>query len=270
MIGHRTAIGLSLLGALLICAFAAQSASAAFVPAVNTTAFTCVPGGGDKDFKDAHCDEFVGKEKGSFGHVLIPAGETKISVTNAKTGKLTETAEPSVLKGVLGGVNSEITATTVTGEGFILNEELPAGSKNHQVTGTVTTKFTGITINKPLNCTTKEIVVKSFFKGVEKGGPKENTMGLEFTPDPEKEPFASIPFEGEKCALKGKSLVVTGTAIATGTPKPEEKHSGATTFFTNEMTKETLKVGEGAAEFNSKTTVTMSGGGNPISLTTVT
>ncbi len=270
MNGHRAVIGLALLGALSLCAFAAQSASAAFVPAVNTTAFTCVPGGGNKDFKDAHCDEKVAPETGSFGHVLIPAGETKISVTNAKTAKGTEAAEPSVLKMVLGGVNSEITATTVTGEGVILNEELPAGSKNHQVTGTVTTKFTGITVNKPLNCTAKEIVVKSFFKGVEKGGPKENTMGLEFTPDPEKAPFAEIPLEGEKCALKGKTFVITGTMIATGTPKPEEKHSGATTFFTNEMTKETLKVGEGAAELSSKTTISMTGGGNPISLTTVT
>ncbi len=270
MIGHRTAIGLSLLGALLICAFAAQSASAAFVPAVNTTAFTCVPEGGNKDFKDAHCDEKVAAGTGKFGHELIPAGETKTSITNAKTNAATTAAEPSVLKGTLGGVAAEITAKTVSGSGFIENEEIPAGSKNHQVTGTVDTKFTEITINKPLNCTTKEIVVKSFFKGVEKGGPEANTMGLEFIPDPTETPFAKIPFEGEKCALKGKTLEVTGTAIATGTPNPKERWSGATVFFTNEMTKETLKIGEGPAEFSSKTTVTMSGGGNPLSLTTVT
>ncbi len=270
MIGHRAVIGLALLSALLVCAFAAQSASAAFVPAVNTTAFTCVPGGGKLDFKDAHCDEKVPDGTGSFGHVLIPAGETTISITNAKTANATTTAEPAVLKMVLGGVASEITATTLTGEGFILNEEIPAGSKNHQVTGTVTTKYTGITINKPANCTTKEIVIKAFFKGVEKGGPEANTMGLEFTPDPAGTPFAIIPFAGEKCALKGKNLEITGTMIATGTPNPKEKHSGATLVFTNEMTKETLKVGEGAAEFSAKKTITMAGGGNPISLTTVT
>ncbi len=268
MIGHRTAIGLSLLGALLICAFAAQSASAAFVPAVNTTAFTCVPEGGKKDFKDAHCDEKVADGTGKFGHELIPAGETTVSITNAKTEG--EGANTAVLKGVLGGVAAEITATTIGGSGFILNEELPEKSKNHQVTGTVTAEYTGVKVVKPANCTTEKIVVKSFFKGVEKGGPEANTMGLEFTPDPEGTPFAKIPFAGEKCALKGKNLEVTGTAIATGTPNPKEKWSGATTVFTDAMTKETLKIGEGPAEFSSKTTTTMSGGGNPISLTTVT
>ncbi len=94
-------------------------------------------------------------------------------------------------------------------------------------------------------------------------------MGLEFTPDPPGTPFAEIPLEGEKCALKGKTLAVTGTMIATGTPNPSEKHSGATTVFTNEMTKETLKIGEGPAEFSSKTTISMTGGA-PIALTTVT
>ncbi len=269
MNGHRAVIGLALLGALLICAFAAQSASAAFVPAVNTTAFTCVPEGGNKDFKDAHCDEKVAAGTGKFGHVLIPAGETTISITNEKTSAATTAAEPAVLKGVLGGVATQITATTVSGEGFITNEEVPAGSKNHQVTGTLTTRIEAITVNKPANCTTKGIEFKVLFKGVEKGGPGADTMGLEITPHSGGALF-SLSFEGEKCALKGKTLEVTGTMIATGTPNPKEKHSGATLVFTNEMTSETLKIGEGKAEFSSKKTMSMTGGGNPIALTTVT
>ncbi len=270
MIGQRAVIVVALLGALLVCAFAAQSASAAYVPAVNTTAFTCVPEGAAKDFNDAHCDEKVGAGTGKFGHVLIPAGDTTISVTNAKTANATTTAEPAVLKGTLGGVAVQITATTVTGSGFITNEELPAGSHNHQITGTLTTNYTGVTVNKPANCTTKEIEFKVLFKGVEKGGPGADTMGVEFTPHPAEGPLFEVKLEGEKCALKGKSLIVTGTMIATGTPSPTEKHSGATLVFTNGMTAETLKIGPGAAELSSKKTITMAGGGNPIALTTVT
>jgi hypothetical protein len=52
MIGRRATLGLSLLSALLVCALVAQSASAIeATKSKRTTAFTCVPGTGEKDFQ---------------------------------------------------------------------------------------------------------------------------------------------------------------------------------------------------------------------------
>jgi hypothetical protein len=265
MIGRRAAVGLSLLCALLVCAFVAQSASAA--AAVNTTAFTCVEGGGEKDFSDAHCDKKVTAGTGKFGHVAIEKGvATEVSVTNEKTKNETKESSATVQKGSIAGVKSEITCNTVTGTGSLTNEE-PA-SKQHQVKGTITAEFSNCTVNKPagFGCKVKQpIVVSSNIKGVEGLGAGKNEMGLEFSPTGEH--FAQLVIEG--CIFKG-TFNVDGTAIGTGTPAPTEKYSGATNLFTNAMTKETLKLGGAAAEIESATTVTMKGGGNPISLTTVT
>ncbi len=70
MIGRRAVIGLSLLSALLVCAFAAQSASAIVTKhSLNTTMVTCakVPDG-KQQFAEPHCDtDALGK--GNFAHV---------------------------------------------------------------------------------------------------------------------------------------------------------------------------------------------------------
>ena len=263
MIGRKAVIGLSLLSALLFCAFAAQSASAA--AAKNTTAVTCVKGGTDLDFKDEHCDEKVAKGTGSFSHVAIaPGTKTTISVTNAKTANKTTEAAPTILKGSIFGVKSEIVCKTVSGEGTLTNEE---SGKEHKVSGTVTANFTSCTVNKPAGCKVKEpITTTSSTAGVEELGAGKNEMGLEFKPT-EGEVFSEVTLEG--CLLAGK-YKTTGTAIGTGTPAPTEKHSGTTNVFTNAMTKETLKLAGNPAEISSSTTVTMSGGGNPIALTTTT
>jgi hypothetical protein len=264
MIGRRTLVGLSLLSALLFCAFAAQGASAAV--AKNTTAVTCVEGGA-KDFSDAHCDKAVTPGTGKFGHVAIENGKaTTISVTNAKTANNTTEAAPTVLKGTVFGVKNEITCKTVSGEGTLTNE---GTGTEHKVKGTVTANFTSCTVNKPagFGCKVKEpITVKSNTEGVEGNGPEKNTMGLEFKPS-SGEVFNEVVIEG--CFLAG-TFKTTGTAIGTGTGSPSAKFSGATNVFTNEMTKETLKLAGNPAEVSSTTTVTMSGGGSPIALTTTT
>jgi hypothetical protein len=265
MIGRRAVVGLSLLSALLFCAFAAQSASAA--AAKNTTAVTCVKGGGELDFSDAHCDKKVEPKKGEFGHVAIANEATTVSVTNEKTASETTAAAPTILKGTVFGVKNEITCTKVAGEGTLTNSEPVA--KEHKLTGTITANFTSCTVNKPagFGCKVKEpITVKSNVEGVEGLGAGKNEMGLEFKPT-EGEVFNEIVIEG--CFLKG-TFKTTGTAIGTGTPAPTEKHSGTTNVFTNAMTKETLKLAGNPAEVSSSTTVTMSGGGNPIALTTTT
>jgi hypothetical protein len=86
MIGRRAVVGLSLLSALLFCAFAAQSASAALKTSTNTTGFTCVKGVTEKgDFKDEHCDE-TNVGKGAFKHELIPLNTTtEVEFSNEKS-----------------------------------------------------------------------------------------------------------------------------------------------------------------------------------------
>jgi hypothetical protein len=264
MIGRKAVTGLALLSALLVCAFVAQSASAA--AAVNTTAVTCVSEAGKKDFSDAHCDKKVADGTGKFGHVEIKNEATTVSVTNAKTANNTTEAAPTILKGTVFGVKNEITCKTVTGEGSLTNEEPSA--KVHKFTGSVTANFTACTVNKPaLGCKVKEpISVTSKVEGVEGLGAGKNEMGQEFKPAAG-ETFSELTLEG--CFIAG-TYKTTGTAIGTGTPAPTEKFSGATNVFTNAMTKETLKLAGNPAEISSSTTVTMSGGGNPIALTTTT
>ena len=266
MTGRRSVIGFSLLCALIACAFFAQSASA--VPAKNTTAFTCVktPMPGTGDFQDAHCDK-PAPLGGNFAHeTLAPGIKTKVTVSNESTQNETKEASPAVLKGTVAGAKLEITCKTVSGEATQENEEVEA--KKHRVRTIGAPKLTSCTVTKPaLGCKVKEpITLEVEAEGVEELGAGKNEMGIEFRPSAG-ETFAEFTIEG--CALAG-TFKITGTAIATGTPAPTEKHGGATKRFTSAMTKETLKLAGNPAEFESAITVRMAGGGNPISFTTVT
>jgi hypothetical protein len=290
MIGRRAIVGLSLLSALLLCALAAQSALAT-TAAKNTTAFTCVKVVTPKtgDFDDAHCDIPNAKKEGEFTHEALKtkSGEaTAISVTNEKTQNNTTEAAPTILKGTVFGVKNEISCKTVKGEGTLTNEETIEKKeekefKYHTVKGTVTANFTNCTVLKPsgFGCKVKEpITVKSNTEGVEEiqgakekeKGEKGTEMGLEFKPT-EGETFSVVVIEG--CFLAG-TFKTTGTAIGTGTPAPNAKHSGTTNIFTNAMTKETLKLSGNPAEVSSSTTVRMAPIEKveqpPIALTTVT
>lgn len=271
MIGRRATVGLSLLCALMVCAFAAQSASAA--KGLNTTAFTCVKGGTEQ-FEDAHCDKTGPNQEGPYGHVAIEKDvTTDVTADNSTTGGATE---PAILKGKAFGAALQITCTKVHGEGKLHNVESEKdGKKVHTVTGSLTTNFSSCSVQKPSKCTVKEpIVVEAVGEGVEELGAEKNEMGVEFKPA-SGTTFVEITLEGSECALKGKPFKVQGTAIATGgTATQKEKWGGATAVFTNAMTKETLEIGGVAAEFETKTTVRMAPEGgkeqNPISLTTFT
>ncbi len=273
MNGRRATVGLSLLCALVFCAFAAPSASA--IPAKNTTAFTCIQGGGFKDFQDQHCDQRVGPELGQFGHVPIPLNQTtEITVSNEKTSIGTFESTPTVLKFILGAKPVEISCKTVHGVGTMHNmEPLP---QEHKVTGTLTVKATECKVLKPMKCFVKEpIEYKTEFEGVEGLGPEANTHGIEFKPHVEEGgTLMTITLEGPECAFKGVIVPITGTMIATGGPNPKEQHSGATQIFTNEMTKETLKAGGKPAEHSGALTLRMAPVRGqeqpPISFTTVT
>ncbi len=294
MIGRRTTAGLTLLCALVSCAFAAQSASAQKgTPATNTTAFTCVNVGANKgEFSDEHCDTKVGPEKGSFAHQEFPKSKetTAIEVTNEKTSDDTTKATTAVLTSVHLGVHVEITCTVVKekagGKNWIQNVEKEG---KHTVEGTVEAEFTKCTVVKPAKCEIAE-PIKSIAKfiGVEglKGGGKEKTMGIEFAQD-EGKPFAEITFKNkgvEACAFNGKTFNVAGSAIATGKPEPSatNKHSGATSIFQRNETvetgkdnkpaeeMETLTFGGSRSHFDARFTTRMAEKGNPITTTTVT
>ena len=265
MIGRRTVVGLSLLCALLFSVIAVQSASAA--KAINTTAFTCVEGG-TKDFSDAHCDTKVPAPTGKFGHVEIANNTTtEVTMTNDVTGKSTD---PAVLAGKAFGAATEITCTTVHGEGWLENT---GKEKEHTVRGTGSTNFTGCSVQKPAKCDVKEpIVVKAIAEGVEGIAPEGKGMGGALGPDESKN-FTQIAFTNngaEVCALNGKTVNVEGSAIATGID-PKAKHSGATPDYDHaRITGEgTLLFGGVAAGFELTTTVRAKGG-NPLVATTTT
>jgi hypothetical protein len=270
MMGRRAVVGASLLCAIAFCAFA-QSAAAE--PAKNTTAFTCVEGGGKKDFADPHCDNKVPAGEGKFGHVGIPLNETtEITVTNAKTKTETKESSNTVFRFTFEGVATEVSCKGVHGTGTLHNVE-PV-EKEHKVTGTLTIIVNECKVLKPAKCAVKQpIEFKTEFEGVEGLGPEKNTHGIEFKPDGAAS-LMEITFEGPECALKEKAALVLGTMVATGQPKPNERHSGATLFFTAEMTKETLKVQEKPAEHVGTLTMRMAPIGgveqNPISFTTFT
>lgn len=273
MTGRRAAVGLVLLCAFAFSAIAAQSASAE--PAKNTTAFTCVENGGQKDFEDAHCDKKVIAGQGKFGHVPIPLNQTtEITVTNAKTKNKTIESSPTIFKFTFAGMATEVSCKTVHGFGTMHNVE-PIFAE-HKVTGTLTIKATECKVLKPEKCFVKEpIEFKTEFEGVEGLGPEKNTHGIEFRPHVEGGvPLITIAFEGPECPLKEKTVAIKGTMVATGAPNPKEQHSGATLIFTNEMTKETLKVGEKPAEHSGALTLRMAPvegvEQNPISFTTFT
>lgn len=274
MTGRRATAGILLLCALVSCAFSAQSASAS--KAVNTTAVTCVKGGGEEDFADAHCDEQVGVGEGEFGHVEISPG-TKVvfTVDNQTTGEATD---PAVLLGKAYGAATEITCTKVHGEGTLENIEHKE-AKQHTVTGTVVVKYTGCSVQKPGKCDVIEpLEVRATFEGVEGLGAEKDGMGVEFAPD-ESKVFTEITYDdngAEQCALDGKSINLEGSAVATGIPAAGEEHSGTTPDFDHAKntalgTLVTSVAGSAkvAAGFESTGTVRAKGG-NPISLTTTT
>jgi hypothetical protein len=276
MIERGAVAGLSLVCALLSCAFAAQSAFA--IPAPNTTAFTCVFGGGSKDFTDAHCDQKVSAGSGSYGHVAIPLGEkTELELTNAGTKNSTGESTPAVIKGTVFGVATEIVCSKVADASIVIEKKLihSASVQNeedifgeHTVKGQATLRFASCKVQKPaLGCTVKEPLDSEIleFQGREGLGAGKNEMGVQFNGGGPGI-FMTVAIEG--CLIKG-TYKVEGTAVATGTPAPTEKHSGATTVFTNAMTKETLKLAGNPAELSASITARRAGG-NPIAFTTPT
>jgi hypothetical protein len=289
MTGRRATVGLSLLSALLFCAFAAQSASAAVSTSKNITGFTCVKEGGEtnKDFKDEHCDEKVEAGKGSFEHKLIPLNQkTEGDATNERVTESTKKSEPAVLKGkILGGLikaniqceTGKSNAKESTGE----NSEPVA--KGHTASGFGVAELSKCKVVEPAKCVVNEPIIARGTAHAVEGleGPKgeKNAMAGEVIGAGEKETFAELTFPNneanKECAARNNTFKVQGKAYATAGPTTESgqenKWSGTTVVATPKFKMEELKFAGEPAEFECITTAKMAGvGGNPVSATTTT
>jgi hypothetical protein len=259
--GRKSIVGLSMLAVLAICALAAQSAGAAWQTATKTTSFTCVKNGGEKDFAagDSHCSKAkVTPGTGEFGHETIAAGtRTNTETSNETTGGAHENA---ILTGSLLGAEVVITCESVangSGENWLENvQTVEGGVTKHDIAGRSSVNFTKCSQKgNGAKCTVKEpIVVNTLVTAQEE--PTTENMALNFEAETGK-PYTTIGFAG--------TCLVTSTEVkgsARGTPE------GATIKF--ESKDESLTAFGNAATFTGKFTTRMSGGGNPITTTTVT
>ncbi|HEX6666546.1 MAG TPA: hypothetical protein VF081_08140 [Solirubrobacterales bacterium] len=164
MNGRRAIVGLCMLCALLVSAFAAQSASAI----TGTTAFTCVKGGGDKSLRGEHCLT-TGTAEQNYGHVAITENETtELTGTNAKTESETSTHSIARLRVTIAGVPLELSATGVSGSGWMENKK-DSGTGEHYTEGEGTITFTEVKVTKPEGRGCKATTHKEDGSGVEEG-----------------------------------------------------------------------------------------------------
>lgn len=277
MTGRRTIIGLCMLAMLAFSAVAAQSAMAA----TGTTAFTCkVPSGSDvpvgTPFNKAHCKDADTDAKGTFRHVEIKEGTTTdITGTNEKTGPETNEASITRLHSIISGVEVELSATGVHGEGTMVNEKTAEGE--HFARGSGQIHYTGVEVTKPAGKGCKAYSKKPSEGGVEKtittneltATTKGQGDRLQFNP-PASGIFVEFYVEGCSIAALNGPYKVEGSIK--GTP------DGATTKFGRTETTEqkTLKLRgqnagiEGELTISGKDTTAGDPEFTPLSVTTVT
>jgi hypothetical protein len=215
MMGRKSILSLSLLSVLALCAFAAQGASAAWETATETTAVTCVPEGGKKDFSDAHCKNGVGE--GKFGHVTFATGtKTHTTVTNTQTEG--EAPVNAVLTGSLFGATVTITCQKVAAGATEKNwlKNVATGD----IEGESSVNFTECSVTgNGATCKVKEPVVTNT-KVTGQKEPTTKNMALLFSPLVAGGAYTNIGFEG--------GCLVFATEVkgqARGTP------NGATILF---------------------------------------
>lgn len=254
MIGRRATVGLPLLCALLFCAFAASTASAA-----GTTAVTCVKSGAEEgDFTDAHCVIEAKGGEGAFDHTAIAADTlTNITLSNSNTASSTTEAKPLTFGGLLFGAQIEFSCSTVHGTGILENRET---EKVMRASGNAEIAATNCNMIKPAKCTVKEpFAWDTKFVTYENG----SEMGIEFTPKEGKN-FGFWGMEGSECAFKGKNIAIEGSFKGTLGGTTEGK--GATIEFTKESTTG-LKWGGSSYVLTGAVTPRMTEG-DPITFTT--
>ncbi|HEX6666706.1 MAG TPA: hypothetical protein VF081_08950 [Solirubrobacterales bacterium] len=277
MNGRRAIVGLCMLCALLVSAFAAQSASAI----TGTTAFTCSEAAAVKDRVGAHCLNIEGEKK--FGHVAIAENTTtELEGTNANTATNTTTSRIGKLRETIGGVPLELQATGVGGSGTMENKKTAGGEHYAEGSGTIT--FTGVTVTEPAGRGCKVFTHKedgSGDPGEEGAEGIVHTLPLKATTEGQGDSLKFTPVVGEKFAnfwitCTTKLAAIEGTWSCTGSVKGVP--NGATTEFTHATvtTENTLKCRgskagiDGALTLKGKDPKIVGDTFKPIAATTVT
>ena len=222
MIGRRSVIGIAVLCALVVSAFAAATANA------EQKAFLCSTSATTKEFKDEHCLNKGSGAENVRGHESV-TGTINITGTNAKTESSTAAASTAKLAGTISGIETEVQCTTVGGSGELTNAAA-------SVTGNGTIEYTGCTVTKPAGrgcvvtggaVTTKKLAATTV---------GQTAGNLKFSPF-EGTQFAVIPIAScLENSPPANSYPVTGSLIGTVT--------GATTSTTVEGVK-----GQGTLKF---------------------
>ena len=241
MNGRKSVLGIAVLCALVLGAFAAASASA------EQRAYKCTEGT-TKQFSDEHC--LVPSGSGAFEHKLLE-GETAITGTNAKTAEGTSVASVSKLAGSLSGVVTELQCTGLSGTGQLTNAAA-------SVTGTGVITYSGCSVTKPAGkgCVVKNgEVVTATLKGTTVG---QAAGKLKFTPNTG-ETFASITIEKCSIASLNNTFPVQGSLVA--------NTSGATTTTTHAGITEQGTLKFGGVKAGLEGALTIEAGGDGVALT---
>lgn len=281
MTGRRAVVGLSLLCALLVSAFAAPDASALR----GTTAYTCrpepVPDETTIGFLDEHCDEAMLGETVKWVHQEIkPETTTKVTATNNETGGknsapgLRFTAAGEVVEILAAGFSTCKEKTTLRNSLFGEKKQMIASG---EFCGTFETllvtspstecKVKGGTIELNAGADWRSLVVALKVK-------EETKEEMSFTvSQPTGKPFTTFELEGcPNANLNKKPFSVEGSAVQANVSTVVNSFIGATIKFETAKTGEALKVGASKAEFSGIFTPRMvpefGGESNPIALET--
>jgi hypothetical protein len=247
MIRRKSVIGIALLCALALSAFATSSASAA-----AGRAFECVSGKGT--LRGEHCLT-TGTASATFGHVEIKNGTaTEITATNAKSASETTASSPATLSGTIAGVKTAIVCTGVSGSGTLTNASTG-------VSGSGVIKYSGCTVSEPAGkgCEVVGGTIETSTLSATTVG-RTNNNELEFKA-PTGGNFATINIKG--CANEAPPAAaypVTGSLIATTIGATTETVEATITA------QKTLKFGGQVAGLNGAITISKKGS-NPLALT---
>ena len=263
MKGLRASIGLSVLCALVFCAFAAPSAGAL----KGTTAYECKPAKeGATGFTDEHCTKEAEKGKASFEHVLIPNGSTSVTITNHETEKTFPVVR---MKVTVAGVVVELQAKKATSCGTTAVENVVNAKKQMEVAGKGCVEFSEVTVVKPAKCKVKEPISANIFGSTElEEVEKKPVGGTGYFGSGKEGSFTTIIFLGSECSLEGPTFIVNGSVHA-NMPFEEGREDGPTLRFNTAQTEKTLIFGGWKAAFEATlTSRSATGEKNPVSVTT--
>ncbi|HET7443685.1 MAG TPA: hypothetical protein VFJ57_03415, partial [Solirubrobacterales bacterium] len=192
---RKAAIGIAVLFALGLSAFAAASASA-----TGLTAYTCVTDPSGPLLGDHCLTAAQGGSGGASKHVEIAQNETTTGTwTNAKTASGTTAAQSAIVHGSLAGVATEITCSEVHSEGTFENRKNASGEHYFHYEGQV--HFTGCVVKKPAE------------KGCKISGETITTVPMTFTSEGVAQPdhrTSTRPKEGTKIT----EIKIEGCSIA--------------------------------------------------------